>query len=301
MNVAIFALDQNRPHAEDLASTLAVPVYDLRLHRFPDGELKLTIGGTAETTILYLPLDRPDEKLLVVLMASEALRRNGARRIVLVAPYLCYMRQDVAFHPLEAISQKVIGRMLTPAIDRVVTVDAHLHRTASLALVFPEIEAENLAAWPVIGDVLARDGLDPRTVVVGPDVESRPLVTALAQRLGLTAAIGSKIRRGDRDVSIAFDDATRLAGRPALLVDDVVSSGGTLIEVAEALRRAGATTVDAVITHALHGEETAARFWLAGIRSLRSTTSVPHSTNAFALTALLADALRREIAAKVRP
>lgn len=298
MRAAVFTLAQARTPAAALATALGVPLLDLVVHRFPDGELKLTLGGAAETALLYVPLDRPGDKLLLVLMASEALRRNGARRVVLVAPYLCYMRQDVAFHPLEAISQKVMGAMLAPALDRVVTVDAHLHRTAALGVVFPGIEAENLTAWGVVAEALAQEKIDPRTVVVGPDVESGPLVADLAGRLGLDHAVGAKTRRGDRDVSIVFDAAVSLAGRPALLIDDVVSSGGTLVEVAEALGRAGVTAIDAIVTHALHDEETAARLARAGIRSLRSSTSVPHPSNAISLTAMLAGALAREIAAE---
>lgn len=298
MSAAIFTLAEARVPAGELAAALGVPLFELLVHRFPDGELRLTLGGAAETALLYVPLDRPGDKLLVVLMASEALRRNGARRIVLVAPYLCYMRQDVAFHPLEAISQKVMGAMLTPALDRVVTVDAHLHRTASLGTVFPGIDAENLTAWGVVAEVLAQERIDPRTVVVGPDVESGPLVADLAGRSGLGHAVGAKTRRGDRDVSIAFEDPGRLAGRPALIVDDVVSSGGTMIEVAEALGRAGATDIEAIVTHALHDAETAARFARAGIRRLRSSTSVPHPSNAISLTAMLARTLAREIGAE---
>ncbi len=97
----------------------------------------------------------PNDKLISILFAAEALRRNGAERLVLVAPYLCYMRQDAAFKAGEAISQKVVGRLLAETFDRVITVDAHLHRTKTIQSVFPGIEAEDLSAMPAIADVLA--------------------------------------------------------------------------------------------------------------------------------------------------
>ncbi len=295
MTAAVFALAETRAEAEALAAALDVPVFGLDLHRFPDGEIKLTLGGSAEVALVHLPLDRPNDKLVTLALTVEALRRNGARRIVLVAPYLCYMRQDVAFTPLEAVSQKAIGRLVAGLVDRVVTVDAHLHRTRDIGLVFPGIEAENLAAMPAVAAALTGDHLDPATVIVGPDVESEPLVAALASSLGLTHAVGRKTRHGDRAVEIAFADPPALAGRPALVIDDVVSSGGTLVTVAEALRAAGATRIDAVVTHALYPAEAAERFAAAGIRSIRSTTSVPHPTNAVSLVPLLAEALRAEV------
>ena len=141
-----------------------------------------------------------------ILFAAEALRRNGAKRLVLVAPYLCYMRQDAAFHPGEAISQKAVGRLLAGLVDRVITVDAHLHRTADIHDVFPGIEADNLSAMPAIADALRAAGLDPRTVVVGPDAESRPWVSDLASRLGVAHAVAQKTRRGDRSVEVALTD-----------------------------------------------------------------------------------------------
>jgi ribose-phosphate pyrophosphokinase len=80
----------------DLHRGLAVPMHEIELHRFPDGELRVRVGPAASTTIIYIAFDQPNDKLLTVLFAAEALRRDGAERLVLVAPYLCYMRQDAA-------------------------------------------------------------------------------------------------------------------------------------------------------------------------------------------------------------
>jgi len=102
-----------------LAERLGVPGLEIALHRFPDGELRVTVGPA---------------------------RRRGARRLVLTAPYLGYMRQDAAFHAGEAISQRAIGDLFAKTFDRVITVEAHLHRTATLNQVFPGIETDNLSA-----------------------------------------------------------------------------------------------------------------------------------------------------------
>ena len=296
MSVVIQGLPSSSRDAADLAARLGVPFHEIAIHSFPDGEIRVTVGPAAPTTIVYVSLDRPNDKLIALMLAAEALRRGDAKRLVLVAPYLCYMRQDAVFHEGEANSQKVIGRLLARCVDRVVTVDAHLHRTPDITAVFPGIQSDNLSAMPAISDALRRAGLDPRTVVAGPDAESLPWVSDLAGRLDLSCTVARKTRRGDRSVAIEFQDRACIAGRPALIVDDIVSSGGTMIACAKALTAAGATAIDAVVTHALFPEAVCPHMIASGIRSIRSTRSVPHSTNAIALGDLFADALRGELA-----
>jgi ribose-phosphate pyrophosphokinase len=293
--VAIQSLASSTDDAARLALRLGVPMHTIAQHRFPDGELRVTIGPVSSTTILYASLDRPNEKLIALLFAAEALRRGGSKRIVLLAPYLCYMRQDAAFHEGEAISQKAIGHLLAGIADRVITVDAHLHRTPDIATVFPGIEAINLSAMPAIANALRNSGIDSAMVVIGPDAESRPWISDLAGRLGLRHAVAHKTRQGDRSVQIGFDEPGLIAGRPALIIDDIVSSGGTMITCAKALAADGATAIDAIVTHALFPAALADDMAQAGIRSIRSTHSVPHQTNAIVLDDLYVEALRGEI------
>jgi ribose-phosphate pyrophosphokinase len=293
--IAIQSLPSGAVDATRLASRLGLVLQEISLHRFPDGEIRVTVGPAGATTIIYASLDQPNDKLMALLFAAEALRRAGTRRLVLLAPYLCYMRQDAAFGEGEAISQKAVGRLIAGLVDRVITVDAHLHRTADIRAVFPGIEAENLSAMPAIAKALRATGVDPASIVVGPDAESRPWVSDLASQLGLAHTVAQKIRRGDRSVEIGFAEAASISGRPVLLVDDIVSSGGTLIASAKALNAAGATAVDAVMTHALFPPDMATEFANAGIRSVRSTSSVPHPTNAIPLDDVFAAALHSEI------
>jgi ribose-phosphate pyrophosphokinase len=296
--IAIQALPSNCADAQRLATRLGLPLREIEVHRFPDNELRVTVGAATSTTILYATFDQPNEKLLAILFASEAL--GGARRLILIAPYLCYVRQDAAFHPGEAISQRTVGDLLARAVDRVITVDAHLHRTNDIKSVFPGIEADNLSATLAIAPVLSKEGINPATILVGPDAESGRWVGDLAEWLGLAHTVAQKIRRGDRTVDIVLAGSVSLDRRPALLVDDIVSSGATLIAAAKTLQAAGAGPIDAVITHALYPPQLAATFSEAGIRSIRSTSSVPHPTNAIPLDDILTAALERELTGSSR-
>ncbi len=279
--------------AIDLAAILGIEAAPVSVHRFPDGELRVTISTPDPTTVLYAAFDPPNEKLLAVLFAAEALRRNGCRRLVLVAPYLCYMRQDTAFQPGEGISQRVVGELLSNAVDRVITVNAHLHRTKDIRCIFPGIVAEDLSAMPAIAKYLQAVPLDPETIVVGPDEESQPWISEIAGHLGLSFAIAQKTRQGDSSVAVTLSRQD-FQGHPVLLVDDIVSSGGTLMACAHALKSAGATVIDAVVVHALFPANQIAQFEVAGIRSLRSTDSLSHPSSVIPLAEVLASVLRPE-------
>jgi ribose-phosphate pyrophosphokinase len=291
----IQSLPSSSRDAARLAARLGIPFHEIAIHRFPDGEIRVTATPVSPVTIIYASLDRPNEKLIALSFAAEALRRGGAKRLVLLAPYLCYMRQDTAFHAGEAISQKAIGALIAGWVDRVVTVDAHLHRTPNFKTAFPGIESDNLSAMPAIAAALRNTGIEPATIIVGPDAESHPWVSDVAARLGLSHTVAQKTRSGDHSVEIGFPNPTCIAGRPALIVDDIVSSGGTMIACARALTSAGATMIDAVVTHALFPEKCGHDMVQAGIRSIRSTHSVPHATNAIVLDNLFIDALQDEI------
>lgn len=293
-SVALHAFPGDAGPAGRLARALGVQPAEVRVHAFPDGEVLPVIPPAADTVIVYRSLDRPNAKLVELMLAQEAWRRAGTARLVLVAPYLCYMRQDAATEPGAAVSQHAVGEFLAQRFDRVLTVDPHLHRTSELGRVLPGIEADRLTAGAALGDWIA--GLPAATVLVGPDAESRQWVEPLAERLGRDWRVLSKVRSGDREVRVQMEGAA-LGGRPALLVDDVCSTGGTLMQAARLLREQGAGSVRAAVTHALFDGETARRLREAGVEHVASTDSCPHPTNEIALAGLLAGALRQEFAA----
>ncbi len=290
MECTIFAFPECVEAAMRLAEELGAGFSEVALRRFPDGESLVRVEPTAGIALLYRPLDDPNAKLVELLLAASALRENGARKLILIAPYLAYMRQDMAFQRGEAVSQRVIAGMLAERFDAVLTVDPHLHRIHSLDEVMPDAEAVALSAAPALSAALT--GAD-NPLLVGPDSESRQWVEAIAAPLGLEVLVGEKLRSGDRHVAIRIPGIERAKGRLAILVDDVVSSGETLIEAARLLREAGATRIEALATHCLAREADQVRMTEAGIASLRFTDSIARAEGTIPLAPLIAAEIRR--------
>lgn len=275
-----------------LAEALGLATGVIGLHRFPDGESLPTVPRAARSVILYRSLHHPDDRLIPLLLAADAYRRAGVERLVLVAPYLCYLRQDAVFRRGQPLSRDVIGHLLGDAFDRVVTVQAHLHRTPDLGAALGTA-ADNLS---VAADLAALFASGPeRPLVVGPDVESRPWVEAAAARLGADWTTFDKVRHGDEDVRLTLGATVVVKDRRVLLMDDVCSTGGTLAGAITRLVQAGATAVDVAVAHALFDADVEARLRQAGARRIVSSDSVPHPTNALPLAGALAAALRNEV------
>lgn len=297
MSPEVHAFPDEGGPAGRFADALGLPLSLIRPHAFPDGESRPSVTATAgATAILYRGLARPDGRLMPLLLAADALRRAGAARVDLVAPYLPYMRQDRVFAPGEPLSQAVMGKLLSGGFDRILTLEAHLHRTPDLAGVFPGRIARNAAGGEVLAAGLAR--LRPRVSLVGgPDSESAAWAEAVAQRLGAGVLVAGKLRRGDRDVTVQYPDDLRVAGAHVALVDDICSSGGTLAAAARALKAAGAARITAAVVHGLHDARTARALKAAGVDRLIATDSVAGPGRRLPVAGALARAWREMDAA----
>lgn len=296
-DILIAAMPGEAAPAGRLAGALNAEFCEIDIHHFPDGESRVRAPRVERTTILYQSLNRPNEKLIELGLAASALRDRGASRLVLVAPYLCYMRQDKAFQGGEAVSQRFVGRLFAQWFDRIVAIEPHLHRTKTLDEVFPGTQTTALSASALFADLIRSDGRADDVLIVGPDSESRRWKEAVAKELDARSMVLKKSRRGDSDVSITIDEGAPVARRRVYLVDDVASTGQTLIEAAKLLQEKGAAHVEALVVHALFGDADLQRMKAAGIKRIRSTDSVAHPTNAVGVAPLLAAALAEEGAA----
>ena len=285
MASCVLAFPDYRAPAQQLAELARLDCADVEVHRFPDGESKLSLPGELpEKVVICQTLDRPNAKLVELMLAATAAREQGANSVILLAPYLCYMRQDKAFHPGEVVSQKIIGAFLAHYFDAVVTVDAHLHRISRLSQAIP------LSAAETMGRFLR--GRCERPLLVGPDAESEQWVAAIAAHDGLDYCIAQKRRFGDSDVAVELPEYA-FAGRDVVLVDDVASTGTTLQMAAVELRQRNAASVSVLVTHALFVGDACERLERAGVDNIWSCDSVLHPSNCLALAPLLAGNLRK--------
>lgn len=275
---------------EQLAGALETSWALIQVHYFPDREVKLRLPAKLPEQVgIYCSLDRPNEKLIELLLAAETARELGAVKLTLVAPYLCYMRQDKAFHPGEVVSQRSIGRFLGDLFDTLITVDPHLHRIQRLEQVIPDTEVITLSATTLMAEFLQSRSITP--LLLGPDAESAQWVSAIAEPMGLDYHVCSKIRSGDQNVSIKLP-AMDLVSRHVVLVDDVVSSGETLAVAARQCLQQGAQRVDVLVTHPLFAEQAMEHILQAGVTAIWSTDSIIHQTNTMSLTRLLSEHLQ---------
>lgn len=281
--------DDEAAAAARLAQAACLPLGRIDCHRFPDGEWKLRLPTELpERVVLLRGLHHPNEKLVQLLLAAHTARGLGARHITLVAPYLGYMRQDIAFQPGEAVSQRIVGGFLAGLFDALVTVDPHLHRVATLAEAVPLPHAVALSGAPALADWIAQQR--PGALLLGPDEESGQWVAQAAARHGHDSAVCRKVRHGDRAVTIELP-AVPLQGRAVVILDDVASTGHTVAQATRLLLAAGAASVDVAVTHALFAGDALQVMREAGVGQVWSTDCIEHPSNVVAMAPMLAQAL----------
>jgi len=285
----ILTFSEYQAQSERLAAILDRDCHIIECHHFPDGESLVRLPtDLAEHVVICRSLNQPNDKLIELLLTAKTARALGAKRLTLVAPYLCYMRQDIANRPGEAVSQEIIGHLLAELFDDVITVDPHLHRIQRLSEAIPLKNAITLTAAVDIGDFL-RQQFDS-AVLLGPDAESKQWVSAIAEQTGFDYAVAHKQRLGDKKVVVTLPEYD-FCSKSVVLVDDVLSTGRTLTQAATLLQKAGAGEVYAAVTHPLFCGDAEAALYQAGIKQVWSCDSVAHKTACIYLAQRLAQAL----------
>jgi len=273
-----------------LANDLQIDCQEVDVHHFPDGESRLRLPPKLPATVILLrSLDHPNAKLVELFLAAAGARELGAQRLILVAPYLCYMRQDKAFHPGEVVSQRIVGQQLARYFDGLLTVDSHLHRVHHLSDAVPTACSVNVTATRPMAAFLQQQLNHP--MLIGPDAESKQWVAAIASHEGLDYQVARKQRFGDREVRVTLPRAD-YKGRDLVLVDDVASTGRTLAAAARALSPSHPASISVLVTHALFAGDAMKQLKQAGVVDVWSCDSIPHPSNRVPLDELLGNSLR---------
>lgn len=291
----LLAFPGMEPMGRDLAPLVGAELRAVALHRFPDGESLVTLPGDfagADVAVLAT-LRNPDALALPLRFAAQTARELGARKVGLVAPYLAYMRQDRRFEPGQAISAPLFARFIEETFDWLITADPHLHRIPALGDIFG-IPAERVATAPLLAEWIAAHVAD--AALLGPDGESKQWVAEVARLAGCPYEVLHKRRSGDRRVEVSAPGSQAFRSRTPVILDDIASSGRTMIEAIEHLRSLGTTPPVCVLIHAVFADSAYEDMLAAGAARVVSTDSIPHPSNAISL----GPALAREIAPILR-
>ena len=297
----IMAANSNLPLARAIAAYLEMPLVDAGVRRFADEEIFVEIHENVrgEDVFVVQSTSFPaNDNLMELLICIDALKRASARRITAVVPYFGYARQDRKPGPRTPISAKLVANLITHAgADRVLAVDLHAGQIQG----FFDIPTDNLYAAPVMAaDIQARYG-DQDLMVVSPDVGGVVRARALAKRLD-NAPLAIVDKRRDRPgESEVMNIIGEVKGRHCILIDDIVDSGGTLCNAAEALLAQGASSVAAYISHGVLSGGAVARIDKSALKELVITDSIRATDDAvdsdririLTIAPLIGEAVRR--------
>jgi ribose-phosphate pyrophosphokinase len=302
----LFSGTSNRELAEKIAKKMSTRVGNALVDRFKNEECRIEIRENvrgAEVFVLQSICNSAsgsvNDSLMELLLMIDALRRASANRITAVVPYYGYAKQDKKTKGREPISAKLVANMLeTAGAERLVTLDLHAAQIQG----FFNIPVDNLTAAPTLCNYLKQLDLQgERVVVVSPDAGGVPRAETFAKRLKSTLAVIIK-RRPEPDVSEVTHIVGDVSGKIAVVVDDMISTGGTLVKAAEALMKRGATDVYTLATHGIFAGDAVKQFANSPIRKVIVTDTIPRNTpldgdgekiEQQSIAQILADAIKR--------
>jgi len=296
-SLRLFTGNANRPLAEAICRQLGIELGDATVDQFADGETSVKINENIRGADIFVfqPTFAPATNLMELLVMIDAVRRASARRVTAVIPYFGYQRQDRKDQPRVPITAKLVANLITTAgADRVMTMDLHSAQIQG----FFDIPFDHLYAAPVLVDHFVRLDLSDM-VAIAPDIGSVKMARAYAKRLGVGLAVVDK-RRPRPDAVEMMNIIGEVDGKNAVIFDDILSTGSTLVEAARALRGAGARDIYAAVTHGVLCGDAIQRITDSAVKELVITDSIPHAAGTLppkirmlSVAPLLAEAIRR--------
>ncbi len=290
MNDLLFSLPENQDLWNALLQHDHFEAGHATFRHFPDGESYVRILSDVRQKKIGIigSLNQPDEKAMMLYFFSKLVRQSGAKSVTLVAPYLGYMRQDKAFHPGEAVTSDLFAELLSQWFDRLITIDPHLHRHHQLSEIY-SIPTLVLHAAPLVVSYLQSH--IPKPVIVGPDEESKQWVSAIATKANCPFLVLKKERLGDRQVRVSVPDARKFKDHTPVLIDDIISTGRTMIETSRHLQEHGIPPPACIGIHGIFAGNAWQELQDTGVKTIITTNTIPHPTNALDVSGLLANSL----------
>lgn len=290
MKPLIIALEGSHPIIERLAMHCQAEVGSMSVHEFPDGEslVRFHQDLKGRELVIIASLNQPNEKVLELIFAAATAKSLGAVSVGLCAPYLAYMRQDMAFNTGESITAQHFANLLSDYFDWLVTVDPHLHRFHSLDEIYA-IPCRVVHAAPLIATWVRQQVRSP--LLIGPDAESEQWVSEVALKARAPYIVLEKSRTGDESVEIDLPDMSAYASCTPVLVDDIVSSGHTLLEILEKLSNEACSQAICIAVHALFANDSCSTL-AAKANKVISTNSIRHESNAIDVSESIASELK---------
>lgn len=292
MKPLILTYPGNELVASGVAKDLQGEPADFELRNFPDGEtyFQLISPTKDRSMVVFCSLDRPDKKVLPLLFISETARELGVKKIGLVAPYLGYLRQDKRFNEGEAITSRYFSRLFSGYFDWLVTVDPHLHRISELPQIY-SIPCHVVHAAPEISKWI-RDHVQ-KPLLIGPDSESLQWVKSIAKNADAPFLICEKERLGDRRVKVTVPLRQLPSDHTPVLVDDIISTGRSMIEALVQIKEFGAAPPVCIGVHAVFSGNAYQELLEAGARQVVTCNTITHPSNVIDLSPLLSGEIRR--------
>ncbi len=234
-----------------IAKKLKARHSELFVEKFPDDELLIRFNSDLKGQAVVLVQSfykNISDCIIEVVLAAQTARELGAKKIELVALYFPYLRQDKRFHKGESASQGIIAKLIGKYIDSVYIVDPHLHRRFSLGQIF-KISAKKITTNILIAEYIEKHLKNP--VIIGPDEESYRWARNVAEMIGAESRILKKKRYSSYHVEVKLNKKIYLGNKNVVIVDDIVSTGHTIIEAAKLLRKLGAKNIYCICVHGI--------------------------------------------------
>lgn len=290
MNTIVIGGSNSRALAKSVAKRIKAPYSELFVDHFPDGELRIKFNDDisgAHVIIIDSLLPNPNESLMELVFAVHTAKDLGASKVTAVAPYLAYMRQDKRFHPGECVSAHVMAKLLSAA-NHVIAIDPHLHRIKRLQDIFT-CKATSLTADPVFADYIHKT--HPNAIIMGPDGESSQWAKTIADRIRQESIILSKKRYTATKVrTIIHAPPAHFKGRDVVIVDDIISTGNTMIEPIKQLKKFGARKITCICVHGVFAKNALQRLKKLGAQVI-STNTIENPAAKIDVASLIANAL----------